>query len=206
MRDLRKCGVAAGWRMILQAVAFAHREIAGELGVGEVAVDATMGNGHDTLFLARCVGPGGRVHAFDIQESTLIHTGARLDEWGVEGICELHLCGHEKMSDVLAGAGEAPGGIGVVLFNLGYLPGADHGVRTTEESTVAAVEAALPWLRPGGLLVCVCYTGHEGGREEAAALEVLVAGLPQEQWLVARYGFLNQRRCPPHVLIVQRRG
>jgi len=191
--------------MILQAVAFVHREVAGHLPAGGIAVDATMGNGHDTLFLAHCVGEEGRVHAFDIQEAALAATRARLEAAGVVERCRLHLCGHEGMGAVLGEAGEKVGGIAAVLFNFGYLPGADHGLRTSNESSVAAVAEALRWLGPGGILGCVCYTGHEGGVEEAAAVEALLSGLPQEKWLVARYGFLNQQRRPPHALIVQRR-
>ena len=34
------------------------------LGEGDVAVDFTMGNGGDTLFLSKTVGESGRVYAF----------------------------------------------------------------------------------------------------------------------------------------------
>ena len=50
------------------------------LGEGDVAVDFTMGNGGDTLFLSKTVGESGRVYAFDIQEEALISTRAYLEE------------------------------------------------------------------------------------------------------------------------------
>lgn len=39
---------------------------------GDTVVDATAGNGGDTLWLARAVGPGGCVYAFDteVQDTT----------------------------------------------------------------------------------------------------------------------------------------
>ena len=44
---------------------------------GETVVDATAGNGHDTIFLSRLVGPSGRVIAFDIDPQARIETEAR---------------------------------------------------------------------------------------------------------------------------------
>lgn len=34
---------------------------------GDVAVDATCGNGHDSLFMAQCIGSTGHLHAVDLQ-------------------------------------------------------------------------------------------------------------------------------------------
>ena len=47
---------------------------------GEVAVDFTMGNGNDTLFLSKTVGESGKVYAFDIQEDALVSTEKFLKE------------------------------------------------------------------------------------------------------------------------------
>lgn len=44
-------------------------------GEGDIVVDATMGNGHDTQFLAELVGENGHVYAFDIQESASQYKG-----------------------------------------------------------------------------------------------------------------------------------
>ena len=38
---------------------------------GDYAVDATLGNGHDTCFLAKIVGDNGKVFGFDIQKRQL---------------------------------------------------------------------------------------------------------------------------------------
>ena len=41
---------------------------------GDIAVDFTMGNGHDTAYLSKAVGESGHVYAFDIQQQALDST------------------------------------------------------------------------------------------------------------------------------------
>ena len=52
----------------------AHEAIAAVLHDGDTTIDATAGNGHDTLMLARLVGESGRVIAFDVQSDAIIAT------------------------------------------------------------------------------------------------------------------------------------
>lgn len=53
------------------------------VGKGDVVVDATCGNGHDTLALLQMVADQeskrGRVYALDIQDSALASTSTLLD-------------------------------------------------------------------------------------------------------------------------------
>ena len=63
----------------------AQQAVAAVLGPGGLAVDATVGNGHDTLFLARRVAPRGRVFGFDIQPAALAGARRRLAAAGLEG-------------------------------------------------------------------------------------------------------------------------
>ncbi|MGR9100640.1 MAG: class I SAM-dependent methyltransferase, partial [Gammaproteobacteria bacterium] len=106
----------------------AHRRIAERLGGYDVAVDATVGNGHDLLFLAECVGQEGRVYGFDVQQSALDAARERLDKTGSGTRVTLFLCGHESMYDRIPAADR--GRIAAVMFNLGYLPGGDKTVTT----------------------------------------------------------------------------
>ncbi len=129
---------------------------------GEVAVDATVGNGHDTLFLAQQVGAQGHVYGFDIQEEALARTRRRLEEAGLRDRVTLLQMGHEHMAEAVPAAWH--GRIGAVMFNLGYLPGgSDRTCITRPQTTVPALEAALRLLRPGGVLTVVAYRGHPGG-------------------------------------------
>ncbi|MBK1832744.1 tRNA (mnm(5)s(2)U34)-methyltransferase [Roseibacillus ishigakijimensis] len=142
----------------------AKEEVAAVLQEGERAIDGTMGNGWDTLFLAERVGPQGRVDAFDVQEAALASTSKRLMRAGLADRCRLHHCGHEEMARFV----REP--IAAAMFNLGYLPHSDKRVITRGETTLRALAAARDLLRVGGVLCVVCYRGHEGGMAEAQAV------------------------------------
>jgi Putative rRNA methylase len=62
------------------------------------------------------------------------------------------------------------GQISAIMFNLGYLPGADQSCITTTDSTLIALDATIDCLTPDGVLTVVVYPGHPGGREEATAV------------------------------------
>ena len=126
------------------AAAWARLFIGEALLPGSVVVDATMGNGRDTLFLAGAVGPAGRVYAFDIQPAALKATAALLAEAGLADRAQLIQADHSLLQQHL------PGPVDAVMFNLGYLPGGDHSTITRPDSTRAALQAALSLLAPGG--------------------------------------------------------
>ncbi|KAF8069480.1 RPL24B [Scenedesmus sp. PABB004] len=132
---------------------------------GDLAIDATCGNGNDTLFLASAVGPRGAVVGVDVQAAAVDATRAlladRLPPGGAPRV-DLHVACHSQLQ-ALVGSNVAR----VVAFNLGYLPrGADKTVATRRETTLAAVEAALEVVVPGGLVSIMAYVGHPGGLEE----------------------------------------
>ncbi len=155
-------------RIAQQAVSRACR-------AGGRAIDATVGNGHDTLLLARCVAPDGHVAGFDIQPSALDHTRQRLHTAGLEEHVELINAGHERMRDLL-GDGWF-GNTDVVMFNLGYLPGGDKSIITQPHTTLSALEQSLDLLRPGGLLSLMLYRGHLGAEPEIAAVTQWIGSL-----------------------------
>lgn len=165
------------------------------LSEGDRVIDATAGNGHDTVFLARQVGVTGRVLAFDVQEEA-IESSRRLVE--SEGLSERVDFFQESHAGLAAHAGT--GSMAAILFNLGYLPGSDQSVITTTAETLSALEASLRVLRPGGWLCVVCYPGHEGGNDEATAVEAWMSARGGDL-RVARYGMLATRRPAPFLLI-----
>ncbi|WP_218107262.1 class I SAM-dependent methyltransferase [Akkermansia glycaniphila] len=169
----------------MRPLACAHDWVERVLVPGDSAVDATAGNGYDTLFLARLVGPSGHVHAFDVQAAALEETRRRLMREGCGERVSLHECSHSRMREAV------PDGVKAVMFNLGYLPGSDHAVKTVKEETVPAVQAASELLLPGGVLTVMCYPGHEGGREECEAVEEFLESLPLPQWRVVRLASAN---------------
>lgn len=177
---------------------FAHHLTVSALDPAGVAIDATVGNGHDTLHLANAVGPGGRVYGFDIQWRAIRRTRRRLAAAGVGERVVLHHASHADMLHHLPP--EIRRRVGAVMFNLGYLPGGDHAITTTPEATLEALQQALPLLRTGGLVTVVLYTGHPGGAGEAQAVTDWAAGLDQATVHVLSYRFINQMNAPPQLL------
>lgn len=170
---------------------------------GDIAVDATVGNGHDTLFLATCVGADGQVYGFDVQEEALASAKARLGEAGVLERVTLWQAGHEQMGERLA---MHRGQVKAVTFNLGYLPGGDKERVTVTSTTLPALEAALDLLAPGGLVTAMLYSGHPQGKEEAQAVLEWAKGLDQKRAHVLLYQFWNQKNDPPVLLAIEKRN
>lgn len=165
---------------------------------GTTAVDATAGNGHDTVMLARAVGEAGRVYAFDVQDAAIDATWARCAAAGVDARVELVRDSHANMAKHVSGP------VSLVMFNLGYLPGADKSCVTQPASTLAASRAALGLLGPLGALLWVVYPGHDGGAEERAVL-TFVTALDPKEWNVFSWKPMNQPGHPPVLYGVQRR-
>ena len=165
---------------------------------GDAVVDATMGNGHDTLFLCSLVGETGRVYAFDIQPDAVEATLTRLAEAGMADRAELFCTGHEHMAE------KVPGPIRAAVFNLGWLPGGDHGITTRTETTLRAVSQALELLLPLGVMVLCAYPGHEEGSREREALDRFFTNLPPREFNVLRHTFLNAGPGAPVCYAVQK--
>ncbi|SDE21714.1 Putative rRNA methylase [Paenibacillus sp. UNCCL117] len=182
---------------------FAHQLIEARLKPGEAAIDATAGNGVDTVFLARQVGAEGCVYAFDIQESALASTAARCAREVPDRQVELLHRSHAEMAAAIPEHWH--GRIAAVTFNLGYLPGHDHSTITLPDSTLQALDSAAKLLRRGGVITIVVYSGHPGGETEAAAVDRWAAGLPQDGYQAMTYRFVNQRNHPPYVIAVEKR-
>jgi len=163
---------------------------------GDLVIDATAGNGHDTLFLAECVGAGGRVLAFDVQAAAIAAARARVTAAGLAERVEFFQESHALM-DTHA----APGTVAAVMFNLGYLPGEDHRLMTQATTTLQGLDCAAALLKAGGGLAVVCYPGHPGGEEESAAVEQWFAALAAQRWQIARYGAFATRRPAPFLLL-----
>lgn len=182
------------------AVELIHLLISQSVSAGGVAVDATAGNGYDTLFLARLVGPDGKVYAIDVQDRALNATKVLLDKYGMGNRAVLIKAGHEDMDKLVAGP------IDAAIFNLGYLPGGDHSIVTISETTLKALRSALELLRPGGRAGLVVYTGHPGGREEFNQLEHMAASLDSNMYQAIRINIINRSVIAPVVIVIEKAG
>lgn len=181
------------------AVALAHHFLRTVVRAGDRVVDATCGNGNDTLMLARLVGAGGRVWGFDLQEDAITATAALLVAHGCRAQVELTAAGHEQLLHFV----REP--VTAVVFNLGFLPGGDREIITRAETTVASLKQAVSLLVPGGMVTVAVYPGHPGGDEESVAVEQWVSGLPPETFNAWRSRQLNRSDSAPYLLLVERR-
>jgi predicted methyltransferase len=170
--------------------------VRGAVQAGDLVIDATAGNGHDTVFLAECVGENGRVLAFDVQRAAIRSASQRVAEAGFPSRVEFHQASHASMA-----SHAKPGSVAAVMFNLGYLPGDDHQLSTETSETLAALDAAALVLKPGGVLSVVCYPGHAAGAGESAAVEAWMASRAASGWRVAKYAMLGTLRPAPFLLV-----
>ena len=206
---------------VISVISLAQQLVRAKVREGDVVVDATCGNGNDTLFLAQLVGPRGRVVGCDVQPAALAATAARLAQAdGASGaatngaargaasahsIAErvtLHLASHSELAALVPP--EAHGTVAAAMFNLGYLPGSDEAVITTANTTLPALEQALALLRPDGLLSVLVYPGHPGGDVEAQAVDTWAGALPPDSAQAVTYRQANRPTAPYGIFISKR--
>jgi hypothetical protein len=180
------------------AVGLSHLFLRRVVRAGDVVVDATCGNGFDTLFLARLVGERGRVWAFDVQPEAIRSTEERLLDAGCLSWVKLVTAGHELLADHVREKVRA------AVFNLGFLPGGTGGAVTGGETTRAALEQAAGLLLPGGIITVALYTGHPGGAEEAAMVERWAVNLPSRGFNSWQSRQLNRSQLAPSVIVVEK--
>ena len=187
--------------MLQTALHFSHTLLTEILQPGDHAIDATMGNGYDTLFMAELVGKTGHVYSFDIQPAALQSTKEKLAEQALTDRVSLYLQGHEALGNVVAPEQPIKAGI----FNLGYLPKSDKAIITLPETTKIAMEEILKRLAPRGRMIIVVYYGHEGGKSELDMVQQFCQRLPQDQYNVLNYQFINQKNNPPILYCVEKK-
>lgn len=180
------------------ATALCHLFLRERVQAGDRVVDATCGNGHDTLLLVRLVGSAGKVWGFDIQEPALAATAALLEREGCREQVELLHAGHERIAEFVDGPLDA------VIFNLGYLPGGDREIVTRPAETLSALNQASELLAPGGRICIVLYSVHPGGTEEAEAVESWAAGLPPKEFHVWCSRQMNRSPAAPYLILVEK--
>ncbi len=182
-----------------QLTDLAHSEIAQVVKPGDFVVDATAGNGHDTLFLSELVGSEGRVLAFDLQPAAIEQAQERIRNAGRENVTWF-LLDHARLAEVLLE--EQITEISSIMFNLGYLPGGDQQIVTRIDSTLKAIRSGLHALGNNGVMTILAYIGHPGGLEEAEAIESWLRELDPEIY-ETQFDYGNSPKSP-RLLIVKR--
>ncbi len=162
---------------------------------GDIVVDATCGNGNDTLFLSRLTGPRGLVFAVDLDEEAVEVTKAFAGR-----IPQLRatVLNHREIGELLEDEG-IEDDVKAFMFNLGYRPGTTHELKTSARDTVLALQGAVAHLAPGGLIT-VCLYPHSP--EEINAVLNFSEELSGEYsaFLIKRIN----RKDPPELLVITR--
>lgn len=191
----------------------AHDLIKDKLRPGDIAIDATVGNGHDTVFLVKQVSPSGKVYGFDIQQAAMDSTRAK-----VESCCRTS----EKMNNnallqpeclTLIQASHADMAenipvqyhrkISAIMFNLGYLPGGDKSIITRTESTLTALAIASRMLSNNGILTILAYPGHQGGYQESIEVKNWCEQLDKKQFSVKIFFSTENKASAPRLYVVE---
>jgi len=165
---------------------------------GDFVIDATCGNGQDTVFLAQLTGRQGKVMAFDIQAEAIEKTRQLLLK---------HQCLEQVIliEDSHANLGAyKPEKIKAAMFNLGYLPGGDHNIITSNNDTIAALKTIMDNLVLGGVVTIVGYPGYDAGQQELNEISKYLSGLTQKNFEIINIKAINQRNNPPQILVCSR--
>lgn len=134
---------------------------------GMSVIDATAGNGHDTIFASKLVltKNSGWVHAIDNQEDAINKTKERIKASvpiNLHHRIILHHMSHEELPKNVTPS--------LIIYNLGYLPGGDTSKTTQTESTIKSCQKGLDILDPNGMIFITVYPGHSEGYMEKESL------------------------------------
>lgn len=176
-----------------------HSILQDHIGEGDLAIDATVGNGHDTEFLAEAVGDMGHVYGFDIQDMAIEATGRKLNERNLGHRVTLIKDSHAKVKDYV----KAP--VKLAMFNLGYLPKGDKEIITKPTSTIGAIEGILDLMGEESVMAIVAYYGHVGGMEEKDAVRAYIQGLEHRQYDVISIQYENRKNNAPIIYLVRKK-
>ncbi|RKD27698.1 Putative rRNA methylase [Caminicella sporogenes DSM 14501] len=167
---------------------------------GDVVVDATIGNGNDTVFLCNLVGDSGKVYGFDIQKKAVMTTIKKLEMENVIDRAVIIEDGHENIDKYVKEE------VSAIMFNLGYLPKADHNITTKYNTTIEAIKKGIKVLKLNGVMTIVVYPGHKEGFEEKIKLLEFLEKIDQKYINVLKLEFINQINNPPFVLALEKKS
>jgi len=175
-----------------------HQIISSVVEKGDLVVDATAGNGNDTVFLAELVGEEGKVYSFDIQEQAIKSTEKKLQDKQLISRVELINDGHQHIKKYITQPVKA------IMFNLGYLPGGDHSIGTKGSTTIEAIKGGMELLTLHGIISIVVYYGGDSGFDEKNQVMDFIKTIDCKKYTVMRTDFVNQINCPPILICIEK--
>ncbi len=179
------------------ALGIVHKILKIHIKPGDFCIDATCGNGHDSVYLCELCGKSGKLLAMDIQEDAVVSTKSNLEEHGFSDIATVVCQSHSDIDNAAK-----PNTADCIVFNFGWLPGGSHDVFTRAETSIPAIEKSLEILKPGGLLSLCVYYGRNNGYSERDAILEFVKNLNGAQYNVMKCDFLNRPNDPPFPIFI----
>lgn len=176
----------------------AHQIISKKFSVINVGIDATCGNGHDTVFLAKLCSNLGKVLSFDIQKKALEIAEKEISNSGLLEKVIFINDGHENMSKYIDQKAD------VIMFNLGYLPNSEKKISTKTETTISALNLASELLTDNGLISIICYPGHTDGKRETEKVKEWLNDLDQKQFKMSEYLSEKVNNSTPFLFILEK--
>ena len=180
-----------------QITYWCHEIIRSQARTEGLYIDATMGNGNDTLMLCELAGKAGEVFAFDIQKQAVDATRGLLDKQQVRTNYHLILYGHENIDNYIQ-----PSSADVICFNFGYLPGGDHEIATKASTSIVAIQKGLELLKSGGMMSLCIYSGGDTGFEEKDCILDYIKELPAKEYTVIVNQYYNRENNPPMPIFI----
>lgn len=187
-----------GLEVLKNSLALSHEYVKAVVKAGDTVIDATAGNGNDTVFLSELVGASGKVYSFDIQKQAIDNTREKLINKNLNDNVVLINDGHHNMDKYVKEQ------VSTVMFNLGYLPGGDHSIGTRGETTREALEKAMELLKVNGLISLVIYYGGDSGFEEKEFVMDYIKTIDCKRYSVMVTDFVNQINCPPILVCIEK--
>lgn len=179
------------YKYFTNATTIASTIINNKVKNGDIVIDATIGNGKDTVLLARLVGDNGKVYGFDIQKIAIDLTQNALQENNLLRRVILINDSHENIDNYISKK------VDLVVFNLGYLPKGNHNIVTKSTTTIIALSKSIDLLNNKGLILITTYPGHAEGKKENEEIAIFLSKLNQKEFSVLKFEFMNQINNPP---------
>ena len=155
------------------------------------AIDGTLGNGHDTDFLAERF---KEVYTFDIQEEACTNYTQKKKE-NVKVIHSSHDLFQEYVDKK----------VDCIMYNLGFLPGGDKNITTKSETSLKSINTGLNLLNSGGIMTICLYRGHDEGKREENIIIPYLKEIDKSVYGVMYHSFLNRNKKSPVLVIIEKK-
>ncbi|MDU1315061.1 MAG: class I SAM-dependent methyltransferase [Clostridium septicum] len=156
-----------------------------------IAIDATLGNGHDTDFLSEIF---NKVYSFEIQKDPCeLYNKKALNN--VEVINDSHDKFIEYIND----------NVDCIMYNLGFLPGGNKEITTLHETSIKSIKQGLEILNHGGIMTICIYKGHDEGKKEESCILEYIKTLPKNKFGVMSHSYLNRNKTAPSLIVIEKK-